>query len=63
METWCPGVNWGSKCQLSMSHLTDKSLGGTSGTHTLPLWVTSPEDLPVLTHNTVVVRSKVGRYW
>ena len=31
---WVPGINRGSKCQLSMSHTAGEGPGGTTGAHT-----------------------------
>ena len=61
----CVGINWGSKCQLSMSQIVGEDSGGTSGVHTFTcetwynfLWdmvqlpVGYQEDFPVLTPST-----------
>ena len=63
---WIPGVNQGSKCQLSMSCIVGGGPGGTLGVHTFTcetwhsLWLLV-QDLPVLTQH--LSNAQVSQCW
>jgi len=55
-ETWWPGVNWGSKCQMVMCHMTaDRIFSAHMCIAYNRLWATSPSpgEQIVLTPNGV----------
>ena len=46
-----PGIKWGSKCQLSTSHIVGEGPCGTSGAYTFTAKHPAEKDLPALTHS------------